>query len=71
MTTFSPHQDNSQAQTAVNCEEIGHCWHPGTIAGSLWCCRCGMYSYKGYAVFYVAFPCEIAMAKKEEVSNDK
>lgn len=33
--------DPNASGTAVNCEKDGHCWHPGTAIGSLWCCRCG------------------------------
>lgn len=31
--------------TAADCKVIGHCLHPGTAVGSLWCCRCGQYFY--------------------------
>ena len=36
---------NKTLGTAVNCEKDGHCWHPGTAVGSLYCCHCGKYWY--------------------------
>ena len=44
MTTDNKNQIKS-AGTPVNCEEIGHCFHPGSGIGISWCCRCRKYFY--------------------------
>ena len=33
------------AGTVQDCERDGHCFHPGTAVGSLWCCKCYQYRY--------------------------
>ena len=37
------------AGRVVNCDKDGHCLHPGTAVGSLYCCRCGAYVGSGHA----------------------
>ena len=34
---------DESAGTAVNCDKIGHCYHPATAVGAYCCCRCGQY----------------------------
>ena len=41
-STGSPTWDKPST-TAVDCEKEGHCWHPGTAVGTLYCCKCGKY----------------------------
>ena len=42
---FPPNYTNRIYGTAVSCAIDGHCWHPGTAVGSLYCCKCGEYLY--------------------------
>ena len=39
--------------SAVNCDEIGHCWHPSTAVGSSGCCRCGKYMYPTTTIYVI------------------
>ena len=40
--------DEPTTGTIFDCEKYGHCLHPGTAVGSLWCCRCGQYIQELY-----------------------
>ena len=40
--------------TAVNCDKIGHCFHPGTTVGSTVCCRCGKLLYPVWSEWFLA-----------------
>ena len=48
--------------TAGNCSEEGHCWHEGTVVGSLYCCKCGQYLHADTPNPYL----EKSLAKKLE-----